>query len=130
MADTGLARAADPAGVAGALIAALCCASVPAVVGVLSAVGLSFLLHDAILLPLLALSLALALWGLARGRAVHGLAGPLVLGFAGSAALLGGVFAARALLFVGAALLVGAVGWNALARRRAACGVGSEPYEG
>ncbi len=114
----GAARAADGAGVLGAVFAALCCAGVPVVVGALSAVGLSFLRTDAILLPLLAVSLAVALWGLAKGRAVHGSAGPLVVGAVGSVVLAAAVLAVRPLLWIGTVLLIAAVAWNVVARRR------------
>jgi mercuric ion transport protein len=55
------ARFADAAGAAGSIFAALCCAGVPAVVGALTAGGLGFLVNDLILLPLLALSVGVAL---------------------------------------------------------------------
>lgn len=48
------------------MFAALCCASLP-VVGAPAAIGLSFLRTDVILLPLLAVSVAVALWGRASG---------------------------------------------------------------
>jgi hypothetical protein len=109
--------AADPAGTAGAILTALCCAGVSAVVGSLSAVGLGFLITDSVLLPLLLAMLALSLWGLARGRATHGASGPLVLGSAGAVSLTAGVFTSRWLLGLGAALLLAATVWNQTARR-------------
>ena len=65
-------RFADGAGVVGAVFAALCCAGLPLIVSVLASVGLSFLRTDAILLPLMALSLAVALWGFWDGCRMHG----------------------------------------------------------
>ncbi len=117
MAESRLASAAAPAGVVASILAALCCAGVPAVVGVLSAVGLGFLRTDAILLPLIAPSLGIALWGLARDRSVHGAAGPLVVGVLGGAALIAGVFLATPLVALGGLLLVAAVAWNIVARQ-------------
>ena len=42
-------RFADAGGVAGAVVAALCCAGTPVIVGALGAVGLTFLRRDAVL---------------------------------------------------------------------------------
>lgn len=118
-----LERSAGAAGAAGSIIAALCCAGVPAAVGVFTAVGLGFLITDAVILPLLAATLMLALWGLARGRSSHGSRGPFALGVAGAVALTAGVFASRWLLGLGAGLLMMATLWNIAARRR--CGPGA-----
>ena len=115
-------RVADSAGVFGAILAALCCAGAPIILSVLAAVGLSFLRTDAILLPLMALSLAIALWGFWQGRRMHGISGPLVLGAAGAAALVAGVVyvhgpPAKMLIGVGALALLLATLWNARVRR-------------
>lgn len=67
----------------GAVLAALCCAGVPAVLGALSAAGLGVLINDAILLPLVLLSLGVALWGFRRGTVRHRLRGVLALGSLG-----------------------------------------------
>ena len=109
---------ADAAGAAGSIIAALCCAGVPTVVGAFTAVGLGFLITDVVLLPVLAAMLALTMWGLARGRSIHGSRGPLTLGAIGAIALTVGVFTSRWLLSLGAVLLVLAPLWNIAARRR------------
>lgn len=60
-------RIADAAGPAGAVLPALCCAGTPIIVGALTATGLAFLRKDAILWPLMLVSLAIALWGFWRG---------------------------------------------------------------
>ena len=63
---------ADSAGVLGAVFAALCCMGAPIIVGVLGAIGLSWLRRDAILWPLMLLSLAIALgWILLNKRLVE-----------------------------------------------------------
>ncbi len=61
----------DKLGIAGSLIAALCCLGVPAVIAVASALGLGFLINDATLLPLLILFLLVLLWGLWLGLRHH-----------------------------------------------------------
>ncbi len=102
----------------GATVAALCCAGVPAVLGALSAAGLGVLLNDAILLPLVIVSLGLALWGLGRGVAGHGLRGVLVLGWSGAVLLVVGIFL-YPLVYAGAVASIGAALWNGAALRRA-----------
>src|SRR5258706_10229307 len=83
--------AADGAGVMGAIVAALCCAGTPVIVGALAALGLGFLRRDAILWPLMLLSLAVALWGFWQGFRLHRQAGPLTLGVVGALSLACGV---------------------------------------
>jgi mercuric ion transport protein len=57
----------DKIGVGGSLFAALCCLGFPALVSILSAIGLGFLLNDDILRPLLIVFLLVAVFGLALG---------------------------------------------------------------
>jgi mercuric ion transport protein len=121
---------ADSAGVLGAVFAALCCMGAPIIVGVLGAIGLSWLRQDAILWPLMFLSLAVALWGLARDRGRHGHGGPVVLAAAGAVALVAGVvfvhgLPARLLIYGGAIALVAATLWNIGVRRRPAPALGT-----
>ena len=109
----------------GAVLAALCCAGATVIVSALAAVGLGALRNDSILWPLMALSLAVALWGLARDRREHQQAGPLLLAVLGGSALVAGVVfvhgpPARSLIDAGAAGLLAATGWNVWLRRR--CG--------
>jgi hypothetical protein len=58
----GVVRYLDRIGVGGSLFAALCCLGFPALVSLLSAIGLGFLMNDAILIPLLILFLARTIW--------------------------------------------------------------------
>lgn len=115
-------RLADGAGVAGAVLAALCCAGAPIILSVLGALGLSFLRKDAILLPFMSVALVIAFWGFWVGRRIHGSSRPLLLAVGGSAALVVGVvyvhgFPAKQLIGAGAIALVGATVWNAWMRR-------------
>ena len=114
-------RISDSAGVFGAIFAALCCAGVPLVVTVLSAVGLSFVRKDAILWPLMATCLVIALWGWWRGRQVHGAVGPLLLAAVGAVALVAGVVfihgpPAMTVIWGAVAALLVATIWNVTAR--------------
>ena len=83
-------RVADSAGVIGAIFAALCCAGAPLILSVLATVGLSFLRTDAVLLPLMGLSLAVALWGFWTGRRVHRAIGPIAVALLSAIALTAG----------------------------------------
>jgi mercuric ion transport protein len=117
-------RWADSAGALGAVFAALCCMGASVIVGVLAAVGLSWLRQDAILWPLMFASLAVAFWGLRADRKKHGLAGPLVLAIAGGVSLVAGVvfvhgFPARELIYGGSVALLLATAWNIVLRSRA-----------
>jgi len=62
----------DKIGVAGSLFAALCCLGFPALLSILGAIGLGFLINDAILFPLLAVFLLVTLSGLYLGIRHHG----------------------------------------------------------
>ena len=111
-------RLAGGAGVVAATCAALCCAGAPIIVSILAATGLSFLRSDAILLPVIGLALAIALWGFWRSRRVHLSSGPFLLGVAGSIALVTGVvflhgLIAKVAIGVGTVMLLVATVWNA-----------------
>jgi len=54
----------DKLGAVGALFSVLCCIGAPAIVSLVFAIGLGFLINDAILIPLLALFLVSTLVGL------------------------------------------------------------------
>ena len=105
------------AGVIAASCAALCCAGAPIIVSVLAATGLSFLRTDAILLPIIAVALGIALVGFRTGRRIHGSNAPLVIGAIGSVAIVAGVvfvhgMPAKVLIGAGAILLLVAMIWN------------------
>lgn len=62
----------DKVGVTGSIFAALCCLGFPALLSILSAIGLGFLINDAVLLPLLIIFLLVTLIGLYLGAPHHG----------------------------------------------------------
>jgi O-antigen ligase len=108
----------------------LCCAGAPIIVSALAATGLSFLRSDAILLPVIAVALLVALWGFWRSSKVHASPMPLVVGFIGAVALVTGVvflhgMIAKVFIGVGAVLLLIATVWNARLPR--ACDVPLRP---
>jgi MerC mercury resistance protein len=97
------------AGVVAASCAALCCAGAPVILSILAATGLSFLRTDAILLPIIAVALGIALAGFWAGRRVHGSNGPVTIGLVGSIALVAGVVFLHgvvAKVFIGAGTLL------------------------
>ena len=108
---------ATSAGVVASASALLCCAGVAPVLGLVSAVGLGFLINDAVLIPLLILALAVTLWGIRQGRRCHGRNAPWVLGWAGSGLTVVGLFLWVPLAFAGFAGVIGASVWNILAVR-------------
>lgn len=73
-------RYADKVGIGGSIFAALCCLGFPALLSILSAIGLGFLINDAILLPLLAIFLVVTLIGLYVGMRHHGQPWAFILG--------------------------------------------------
>jgi len=77
----------DKAGLLGAVFGALCCLGISAVVSIVTAVGLGFLLNDAVLLPLLVASLLVTLWGLSSGWRRHHNPSALGLGVLGGSGL-------------------------------------------
>ena len=88
----------DKVGVGGSLFAALCCLGFPALVAILSSVGLGFLLRDSILVPALLVFLGLALWGLYMGLRRHGRRAALVVGSVAALLLLGAVLSGNGVL--------------------------------
>ncbi len=107
-------------GMVGSAFALLCCAGVAPVLGLVSAVGLGFLINDAVLIPLLVLALAVTLWGIRQGRRCHGKNPPWVLGWVGSGLTVVGLFLWVPLAFAGFAGVIGASIWNVLAVRACA----------
>lgn len=69
----------DKVGVLGSIFAALCCIGTPALLAFLSSIGLGFLIHDIVLLPLLAGFLILTGYGLAVSKNRHGRKEPLMI---------------------------------------------------
>lgn len=80
-------RHVDKIGVGGSLFAALCCLGFPALLAILSAIGLGFLVIDAVLIPMLIVFLALTLYGLYSGMRRHGRRHALSVGVVASLVL-------------------------------------------
>ena len=102
----------DKWGLLGSIFAALCCLGIAPVLGALSAIGLGFLVHDAILIPLLALFLAATIWGIQRDRPRHRSTGPVALAVLAAGLTLAGLWVSPAVVAVGLAALVASTLWN------------------
>lgn len=112
-------RHADKIGSAGSFIVGLCCLGVPAMLSIVSAIGLGFLLTDAILVPMLAVFLAVTLYGLWNGFRRHGSRVPLITGSVGAAGVLAFLWFSSLLAAVSLAALVTATLLNVwFARQR------------
>lgn len=121
--STARAQLTDVAGAFGAIVAALCCAGTPLIVAALAATGLSAMRKDAILWPIMLVSLAVAIWGHWQGHRMHRAWAPLIVGIIGAVSLALGVivvhgFPAMQMIYGGAILLVAAMVWNIVARIR------------
>lgn len=112
----------DKLGVAGSLITAACCLGLPAVLSIVAAIGLGFLINDAILLPLLIAFLVVTLAGLFFGYRVHRQPWALALGGVSAVALYVFIFvhtiAAVAYLAVGGLVVASLL--NIFLRRKCA----------
>ena len=90
----------------------LCCLGVIPLAAALGALGLAFLGADAVLIPLLVLFLAAALWSLRRDADRHGRRGPERLAWVASLLSVAGLWLSGAVAGAGLALLIGAAVWN------------------
>lgn len=105
-------------GAIGSIFASLCCLGFAPLVAVLSGAGLGFIVSDAVLIPLLALALAVALWGIRGSQKKHGQRAPFLVGLGGAIAALVGLFVFVPLHVTGLILLVGASVWDIILLRR------------
>ena len=113
-------RHTDKVGVVGSMFAALCCLGFPALLSILGAIGLSFLISDAVLLPLLVVFLLVTLGGLYLGVRHHGSWLAFVIGLISAMSVFIFIFVAfsRVLAGIGISGLVVASVLNVLLRQR------------
>jgi len=105
-------RRASLAGLFGSGFALLCCAGVAPVLGLLSAIGLGFMINDAVLVPLLLLALGVTGWGLWQVRRCHRHHSVLGMGLGGAGLDVGGLYVWLPLAFAGFAAVLLASVWN------------------
>jgi len=114
-------------GLLGAGIAAACCLGLPAVLAMLGAAGLGFLVHDAYLFPLFVGLVSLSLAFLRHSARAHGDLRPFWLGLAGGLVgavalwlMVTGLYPLPWLVYAALAVLVLASLWDFVNGRRAA----------
>lgn len=98
----------DKVGLGGSVFTALCCLGLPALVSFLGAIGLGFLINDAILIPLLVVFLIVTLGGLLLGVRHHHHRSAFILGAVSAVVLLVFITIAfnRPLIWLGIAGLI------------------------
>ncbi len=91
-----------------------CPACVAAYAGVLSALGLGYLLTERVLLPLIVLSLFLGVASIAWTIRAHGRKAPVVLAAVAALLIASGrlVWSLPLVVYIGAAAFLAAAGWN------------------
>lgn len=105
-------------GSVGSIFASLCCLGFAPVLAALAAAGLGFVVSDAILIPLLALFLALALWGMKGSQKRHRKTTPFYVAMGGAVAALAGVFVFIPIHVVGLVVFIGASIWDIVLLRK------------
>lgn len=104
-------------GTTGAVIAGACCLGFAPLLAALSAVGVGFLIHDAILVPLFMLFLAFTLWSLWHSRAQHKRPAPFYLGLGSAVVAFAALWFFVPLAYAGLMGLIGAAVWDIKALR-------------
>ncbi len=112
----------DKVGIVGSFIAAACCLGLPAILSILAAVGLGFMVEDAILLPLMVVFLVVTVVGMYLGYRVHHRPWALILASVSSVAAFFFVFVhgIKFVAYVAIAGLVLASVLNVIARKNSA----------
>ncbi len=107
----------------GSIFASICCLGFAPALAALSAAGLGFIINDAVLIPLLALFLGLALWGIKGSQKKHGKTAPFYVGAVGAIAAVVGILIFMPVHIIGLIILVGASIWDIVLLRKhsAAC---------
>lgn len=112
----------DKFGAAGSVFTSLCCLGTPALLSLVSAIGLGFLINDAVLIPLMAIFLAVSVFGLYRSCVRHRKSYPLLLGALSAVGVFAGVlfFYQTPVAYVSLAGLIGASVWDMITKRSCA----------
>lgn len=102
----------------GAIIAGACCLGLPPLIAVLTGVGMGFILHDAILIPLLIIILGFTLWSLNASKKKHAKVGPLYLGAGMSILAFSGLWILTAVSWLGFIGLISVSIWDVFLIKR------------
>ena len=85
----------------GCSLTALCCGGTPAIISLLSAVGLGFMVHDAILIPLLAVFLGINLFATYHSAKRHGRSEVLPITVISALLIFSGIWISPVVLVIG-----------------------------
>ncbi|NOY71268.1 MAG: MerC domain-containing protein [Gammaproteobacteria bacterium] len=102
----------------GSIFASICCLGFAPILAALSAAGLGFMISDAILIPLLAFFLILALWGMKSSQKRHGKTTPFYVGVGGAIAAFVGILVFMPVHIIGLITLVSASIWDIVLLRK------------
>ncbi len=116
------------AGSLGSVVAGACCLGLPPLIATLTGIGMGFLLHDAILIPLLLVMLGFTLWSLNASRKRHGQNRPLYFGMTSSLLAFVGLWILAPMSWVGFVGLIAVSIWDMLLMRKQ--GIACEPTVG
>lgn len=108
----------DKVGFLGSLFAALCCIGTPALLAFLGAIGVGFLINDAILIPFLLISLGLTIWGLLLSLRIHKRPQALILSIISSIIVFSGIWISKLLVYLGLIGLLGSSIWNIVLKKQ------------
>jgi len=106
------------AGSFGSLVAGACCLGLPPLIAMLTGIGMGFILHDAILIPLLILMLSFTVWSLNSSKNQHGQTGPFSTGVVSSILAFAGLWVFAPISWLGFAGLIGASIWDIVVIRK------------
>jgi mercuric ion transport protein len=99
-------------GTIGSIFAALCCIGTPALLALLTSIGVGFLIRDVILLPLLVVFLGVNMWGIQRSVSRHGNEIPRIVAVVCSVVIIVAVWFSRSLVLLGLVGLIAASVWD------------------
>lgn len=106
------------AGSFGSILAGACCLGLPPLIAALTGAGMGFVLHDAILIPLLVVMLSFTLWGLNSSKKKHQQTGPFYLGAASSILAFVGLWVFVPISWLGFIALIFASIWDMILSRK------------
>jgi len=113
------------AGSLSSVVVGACCLGLPPLITALTGAGMGFLLHDAILIPLLLVMLGFTLWSLNASRKRHGKTMPFYLGITSSLLAFVGLWVFVPVSWTGFIGLIAVSIWDMLLIRKQ--GVACEP---
>jgi len=100
------------AGSFGSILAGACCLGLPPLIATLTGIGMGFVLHDAILIPLLVIFLGFTVWSLHKSKQKHGQNTAFYLGAGSSIVAFVGLWVFAPVSWMGFIGLIAASIWD------------------